>query len=209
MTVEPQQVLLDWSDRPELVAGVDEVGRGPLAGPVIAAAVILDPARPIEGLKDSKRLSPAQRSRLAHQIRLRASAFALGFADHREIDQINILEASLLAMQRAVLRLKLQPQRVIVDGNQVPRFSATPQRYIVEARIRGDQTVPSISAASILAKVCRDRLMCRWDRRYPGYAFASNKGYPTAVHMDGLKRLGPCQIHRRSFAPVRKLIEKP
>jgi ribonuclease HII len=200
-----QAAQLDWHAAGGLIAGVDEVGRGPLAGPVVAAAVILDPERPIAGLRDSKLLTPKARTRLAREIRLHALAFAVAAADHGEIDSLNILEASLVAMRRAVLRLKLTPARVIVDGNQVPRFPDGGARYIVEARVRGDQSVPSVSAASILAKVCRDRLMCRWDRRYPGYAFASNKGYPTAAHLEGLRRLGPCDIHRRSFAPVREL----
>jgi ribonuclease HII len=187
-----------------LIAGVDEVGRGPLAGPVVAAAVILDPARPIDGLADSKRLTPAVRTRLARQIRRRALCFALAAADQLEVDALNVLQASLLAMRRAVLRLAVEPRHVIVDGNQLPSFDGVERRYSVEARIKGDESVPSVSAASILAKVCRDRLMLRWDRTYPGYGFASNKGYPTAVHLQGLQRLGPCPIHRLTFAPVRE-----
>lgn len=190
-----------------LVAGVDEVGRGPLAGPVVAAAVILDPARPIPGLKDSKQLSPAARVRLAREIRRHALSFALALADEREIDEINILAASLLAMQRAVLRLRVVPQHVIVDGNRVPSFAGVEPGYSVEARIKGDQTVPPVSAASILAKVCRDRLMRRSDLRYPGYGFARNMGYPTRLHIEVLRRIGPCPIHRKSFAPVREVLE--
>jgi ribonuclease HII len=189
-----------------LLAGVDEVGRGPLAGPVVAAAVILDPARPIFGLRDSKQLTPAARLRLAREIRRHALAFALAQADQHEIDALNILQASLLAMRRAVLALKIRPEHVIVDGNQLPDFTSAESRYSVEARVKGDQSVPSVSAASILAKVCRDRLMQRWERRFPGYDFASNKGYPAPAHLDGLRRLGPCPIHRRSFAPVRKVL---
>ena len=189
-----------------LVAGVDEVGRGPLAGPVVAAAVILDPARPIAGLADSKTLTPAARTRLAREIRQRALCFALAAADHREVDALNVLEASLLAMRRAVLGLAIEPGHVIVDGNRVPSFDGVAARYSVEARVRGDQTVPSVSAASILAKVCRDRLMRRWDRRYPGYGFASNMGYPTRLHLEGLDTYGVTPIHRLTFAPVRRLL---
>ena len=189
-----------------LVAGVDEVGRGPLAGPVVAAAVILNDRRPIDGLKDSKQLSPAKRLRLAREIRRHSLCFALAFADEREVDEINVLEASLVAMRRAVLRLRVVPDHVIVDGNRPPSFAGTKARYSVEARIKGDQTVPSVSAASILAKVCRDRLMRRWDRNYPGYGFASNFGYPTKAHIEGLRLHGACPIHRLSFNPVREVL---
>lgn len=192
-----------------LIAGVDEVGRGPLAGPVVAAAVILDARKPIDGLRDSKKLTPAQRLRLAGEIRRSSLCFALAAAGEHEVDALNVLQASLVAMQRAVLRLRIVPDHVIVDGNQRPSFDGSAARYSVEARIRGDQTVPSISAASILAKVCRDRLMRRLDRDYPGYGFASNFGYPTKVHIEGLKRLGPCPIHRRSFGPVREVMTQP
>jgi len=188
-----------------LTAGVDEVGRGPLAGPVVAAAVILDPARPIAGLRDSKRLAPAARLRLAREIRRHALCFAIAAASEREVDELNVLQASLVAMRRAVLRLSVTPAHVIVDGNQRPSFDDCQTRYSVEARIKGDQTVPSVSAASILAKVCRDRLMRRMDRNFPGYGFARNMGYPTPAHLDGLRLLGPCPIHRLSFAPVREL----
>lgn len=194
---------------PGLVAGVDEVGRGPLAGPVVAAAVILDAAHPIEGLCDSKLLTRRRRCELAREIRSKALAFGLAAADHAEVDSLNVLEASLLAMRRAVLRLRVGPARILVDGNRVPTFSSNAHRYIVEAVVRGDQIVPSISAASILAKVCRDRLMQRLDREYPGYAFARNKGYPTPDHLRGLHRLGPCRIHRRTFGPVREVIAAP
>jgi ribonuclease HII len=172
----------------------------------VAAAVILDPARPIAGLRDSKQLTPAARLRLAREIRCHALAFALAHADQHEIDALNILQATLLAMRRAVLGLKILPDHVIVDGNQLPDFTAAESRYSVEARVKGDQSVPSVSAASILAKVCRDRLMRRWERRFPGYDFARNKGYPAPAHLEGLRRLGPCPIHRLSFAPVRAVL---
>ena len=191
-----------------LIAGVDEAGRGPLAGPVVAAAVILDPRRPIPGLKDSKQLTAAARTELAARIRRHAVSFAIAAADEREIDELNILAASLLAMRRAVLRLRVEPAHVIVDGNQIPSFDRSQSSYSVEARIKGDQTVPPVSAASILAKVCRDRLMRRRDRNFPGYGFASNKGYPTRAHIESLQRHGPCPIHRTSFAPVREVLAK-
>lgn len=193
--------------RSTLVAGVDEVGRGPLAGPVVAAAVILNADRPIEGLKDSKQLTSAARTRLARVIRQRSLCFALAFADEREVDALNVLQASLVAMRRAVERLAVVPVHVIVDGNRPPTFGDGKARYSVEACVKGDQLVPSVSAASILAKVCRDRLMRRCDRRFPGYGFASNFGYPTRVHIEALGRLGPCPIHRQTFGPVRDAIE--
>ncbi|HEY5665278.1 MAG TPA: ribonuclease HII [Gammaproteobacteria bacterium] len=198
--------LFAYDEAGRLVAGVDEVGRGPLAGPVVAAAVILDPDRPIEGLRDSKKLTPAMRTRLAREIRMKSVCFAIGHAGEREVDELNILEASLVAMERAVERLGVEPEHVIVDGNRPPRFEGSKARYSVEARIKGDQSVPSVSAASILAKVCRDRLMRRLDRNYPGYGFASNFGYPTRAHLEGLRRLGPCPVHRLSFGPVREVL---
>lgn len=185
------------------IAGVDEVGRGPLAGPVVAAAVVLDPAKSIEGLRDSKCLTARQRTGLAREIRRHARAFALGFATSEEIDGVNILQASLLAMERAVLRLKIVPELVRVDGRQIPAFRGLRPAFVTEPVIGGDRVVPAISAASILAKVCRDRIMCRWHRRFPVYGFDRNKGYPTPAHLDALKAYGPCAIHRRSFAPVR------
>ena len=185
-----------------IVAGVDEAGRGPLAGPVVAAAVILDAARPVADLRDSKLLSERQRRRLAREIRRNAVAFALGAAAPDEVDALNILQATLLAMERAVLGLAVRPDLVRVDGNRVPSFRRHPGRYRTEAVVRGDRSVPSISAASILAKVCRDRLMRRWHRAFPGYGFDRNKGYPTREHMEALERLGPCIIHRMSFAPL-------
>ncbi|CDH43168.1 ribonuclease HII [Candidatus Contendibacter odensensis] len=180
-----------------LIAGVDEVGRGPLAGPVVAAAVILDPARLIAGLADSKILSPARREHLAAEIRIKALAWALGRAEVDEIDRINILQASLLAMQRAVMALSIAPERVLVDGNRCPALTCP-----CEAIIKGDATVPAISAASILAKVARDAELCQLHEQYPDYGFARHKGYPTAVHREALRRYGPCPEHRRSFAPV-------
>ncbi len=184
-----------------LIAGVDEVGRGPLAGPVTAAAVILDPTRIILGLKDSKRLSAAQRERLALQIQSVSLAYALGWADVAEIDALNILQASLLAMRRAVAALALRPSMVLVDGNHLPVWD-----YPSAAIIGGDATEPAISAASILAKVARDALLVSWEAEYPGYGFASHKGYPTAAHLAALRRLGPSLVHRRSFAPVAALL---
>jgi len=186
-----------------LVAGVDEVGRGPLAGPVVVAAVILDPARPIAGLADSKVLSPAQREALSETIRTRALAWALGRAEVEEIDAINILQATLLAMQRAVAALGLAPALALVDGNQAPRLSCR-----VQTVVRGDETVPSISAASIVAKVARDAEMGEWDARYPGYGFARHKGYSTLEHLLALDRLGVCPIHRRSFSPVQERLAR-
>ena len=187
------------------ICGVDEAGRGPLAGPVVAAAVVLDRARPIEGLRDSKLLTEIQRVRLAAEIRRKAKAFAVAFATHDEIDGINILQASLLAMERAVLRLGLVPQLIRVDGRQIPAFREHARIYRAEPVIDGDNLVPEISAASILAKVCRDRLMRRLHRRYPLYGFDENKGYGTAAHLRALATFGPCAIHRTTFAPVRDL----
>jgi ribonuclease HII len=180
-----------------LIAGVDEAGRGPLAGPVFAAAVILDPGRPIRGLCDSKALTPVRREELALQIRERAAAWAIASADVAEIDSLNILQATLLAMRRAVDALAVVPTEVLVDGNQCPTL-ACPVRAIV----KGDRDVRVISAASILAKTARDALLCELDRAYPHYGFARHKGYPTPEHLDALERFGPCAIHRRTFAPV-------
>jgi len=185
------------------ICGVDEAGRGPLAGPVVAAAVVLDPARPIEGLRDSKLLTERERVRLAGEIRRNAKAFAVAFASRDEIDGINILQASLLAMERAVLRLRLVPHLIRVDGRQIPAFIGHGKRYLAEPIIDGDNLVPVISAASILAKVCRDRLMRRLHRSYPQYGFDQNKGYATAAHLRALAAYGPCAIHRATFAPVR------
>jgi ribonuclease HII len=192
---------LDLGALPADLAGVDEVGRGPLAGPVVAAAVILDPRRPIAGLKDSKRLSPARREALAAQILEQALAWSLGRAEVEEIDRINILQASLLAMQRAVAGLGRIPGLVLVDGTHCPRVDGP-----VRALVKGDTLVPAISAASIVAKVSRDREMVVLDARYPGYGLAGHKGYPSRQHLEALQRLGVTPIHRRSYAPVRRLL---
>lgn len=183
-----------------LVCGVDEVGRGPLAGPVVAAAVILDPARPIDGLADSKRLTARRRERLDERIRKQALAWSVGRAEVVEIDTINILQASLLAMQRAVAGLAVAPACALVDGNRVPELPCG-----ARAIVGGDATEPCISAASIIAKVVRDREMVALDAEYPGYGFARHKGYPTREHLAALRELGVTAIHRRSFAPVHKL----
>ena len=184
-----------------LVCGIDEAGRGPLAGPVIAAAVILDPARPLPGLRDSKQLSAARREALAAAIRETALAWALGRAEPEEIDRLNILRATLLAMRRACDGLRPAPGRALVDGNVRPDLSCA-----CETVVRGDATVPAISAASILAKVARDHEMAQLDRSLPGYGFARHKGYPTAAHLDALHRLGPSAAHRLSFGPVAALV---
>jgi ribonuclease HII len=184
-----------------LLAGVDEVGRGPLAGDVVAAAVILDPHNPVEGLADSKKLTEKQRERLFTEIQARALSWSIARASVEEIDTLNILQASLLAMHRAVGALHLQPEHVLVDGNRLPRWS-----YSAEAVVGGDDRVPAIAAASIIAKVTRDREMVALDAVYPGYGLAGHKGYPTASHIDALQRLGVTPIHRRSFGPVQRLI---
>jgi ribonuclease HII len=190
----------DW-DRPGLVAGVDEAGRGPLAGPVVAAAVILDDRQPIAGLADSKVLSPRKRERLFDEIRAKALACCIAEASVEEIDRLNILQASLLAMRRAVEGLRLVPRRVLVDGNQLPVLNMP-----AAAIVSGDAKVPAISAASILAKVYRDRLCLALDRDYPDYGFAAHKGYPTAAHLAALRQHGACPVHRRSYAPVRAVL---
>lgn len=184
-----------------LVCGVDEAGRGPLAGPVFAAAVILDPARPIEGLADSKKLSERTRERLALEIRGRALAFGVAFASVDEIDEINILQATLLAMRRAVEALQVQPAEALIDGNRCPPL-AIPARAIV----RGDATEPAISAASILAKTARDAEMRRIHEAFPQYALDRHKGYDTAAHRAALNLHGPAPFHRKTFAPVRALL---
>ena len=186
-----------------IMAGVDEVGRGPLAGPVVAAAVIFHPEQIIPGLNDSKALTERQRERLYVTIMREAKAWAIGRAEVEEIDRINILQASLLAMQRAVHNLPIIPQHVVVDGNQKPCLNCK-----IDAIIKGDVLVPMISAASILAKVTRDREMVEMDKRYPGYGFAQHKGYPTKQHRQALWHLGITDIHRRSYAPVRSLDER-
>ena len=183
------------------IAGVDEVGRGPLAGDVVAAAVILDPQRPIDGLRDSKKLSESRREALAQLIRERALAWSVARASVAEIDELNILQASLLAMKRAVTALDPQPGYVLVDGNRLPRWD-----YPSEPVIKGDDRVSAIAAASILAKVQRDNELVALEAEYPGYGFASHKGYPTAAHLSALKKLGVSPVHRRSFGPVRELL---
>ena len=193
---EPVQTPLCW-DVPGLVAGVDEAGRGPLAGPVVAAAVILDDRQPIHGLADSKKLSPARREALFDDIRAKALCCSVALATVDEIDRLNILQATMLAMQRAVEGLRLKPAKVLVDGNRLP-----PLDVLAEAIVKGDDKVPAISAASILAKVTRDRMLDELDRAHPGYGFAQHKGYGTALHLAALEALGPTVHHRQTFAPV-------
>ena len=188
---------------PALVAGVDEAGRGPLAGPVVAAAVILDELHPVRGLADSKVLTAARRERLYDEICAKALCLCIAEASVEEIDDLNILQATLLAMQRAVQGLRLLPKRVLVDGNRVPTLAMP-----VQAIVRGDATVAAISAASILAKVTRDRLCAALHAQHPLYGFDGHKGYATAAHLAALQRHGPCSAHRRSFAPVREALER-
>ena len=195
-----EQVALPW-DVPGLVAGVDEAGRGPLAGPVVAAAVILDDLKPIPGLADSKTLSARQRERLSEAIYARALCFSVAQASVEEIDQLNILQATLLAMRRAVMGLRLKPNKVLVDGNRLPTLE-----IMAEAVVQGDRKVPAISAASILAKVARDRWCLEIDAEYPAYGFAAHKGYGTAQHLEALKRHGATPWHRRSFSPVAQVL---
>lgn len=190
----------------DLLAGVDEAGRGPLAGPVVAAAVLLDPLRPIAGLRDSKKLSAQQRTQLAVLIRTRATAFAIGMASVEEIDALNILQATLLAMRRALTSLAVRPRHIIIDGNKAPHLADLFGDCLIETRVGGDDLVPAISAASILAKTWRDAHMADLDLQYPGFGLARHQGYPTAAHLEALARLGPSPIHRRSFAPVRSLL---
>ena len=195
-----EQPSLPW-DVPGLLAGVDEAGRGPLAGPVVAAAVILDDQNPIKGLADSKKLTARQRDRLYDEIRAKALCCSVAEASVEEIDQINILQATLLAMRRAVEGLRLKPHKVLVDGNRLPVLDV-----LAEAIVQGDAKVQAISAASILAKVHRDRWCETIDRDYPQYGFASHKGYGTAVHMQALKTFGATPWHRQSFAPVAAML---
>ena len=183
------------------IAGIDEVGRGPLAGDVVAAAVILDPAAPIPGLNDSKKLSDKQRQEVVMLIKERALALSIGRSSVMEIDSLNILQASLLAMRRALETLPRRPQLVYVDGNQLPEW-----RFQAKAIVRGDEKIPAIAAASVLAKVTRDREMEALDSLYPGYGLAKHKGYPTKQHLEALVKLGPSPIHRKSFAPVSALL---
>ena len=192
------QTALHW-DAPGLLAGVDEAGRGPLAGPVVAAAVILDELQPIKGLADSKKLSARRRDQLYDEIRAKALCCSVAQASVQEIDQLNILQATLLAMRRAVEGLRLKPGKVLVDGNRLPVLDV-----MAEAIVQGDALVPAISAASILAKVTRDRWCAQLHALYPQYGFAGHKGYGTSEHMAALRAHGPCPEHRRSFAPVRQ-----
>jgi ribonuclease HII len=196
----PEQISLRFDGEiAGLVAGVDEAGRGPLAGPVVAAAVILDDGRRIRGLADSKVLTPLKRARLFDEIRDKALAFCIAEASVEEIDTLNILQATMLAMKRAVEGLRLPPQKVLVDGNRLPHL-----RMRAEAIVGGDATIKSISAASILAKVARDQLCVEHEERYPQYGFALHKGYGTPAHLAALVAHGPCAWHRQSFAPVRE-----
>ena len=193
---------MDENPIAKLVAGVDEAGRGPLAGSVVAAAVILDENFPIDGLTDSKKLSASRRTALEQQIKQRAKAWAIAESSQHEIDDINILQASLLAMKRAVLGLSLKPGQVLIDGNRLPRLDG----YQMLAIVRGDLLEPCISAASILAKQYRDRQMLELDQLYPQYQFARHKGYPTQLHRQLLQEHGVSPVHRRSFRPVRELL---
>lgn len=186
-----------------ILAGVDEAGRGPLAGPLVVAAVILDPARPVRGLDDSKHLSLERREVLEPRIRERALAFSVIEVSVSDIDRLNIFQATMQGMSQALAALSLTPQLALIDGNRLPKQLCCPARAV----IGGDASEPAISAASILAKVARDRLMYALDAQYPGYGFAQHKGYPTPEHLASLARLGPCEQHRRSFAPVRALLE--
>jgi ribonuclease HII len=195
--LQAEQVALIW-DTPGLLAGVDEAGRGPLAGPVVAAAVILDDLNPITGLADSKKLSPQRRDQLYDEIRAKALCFAIEQASVEEIDQLNILQATLMAMRRAVVGLRLKPVKVLVDGNQLPVLNV-----LAEAIVKGDTKVPAISAASILAKVHRDRWCQEVHQEFPQYGFDQHKGYGTAFHLNALKIYGACLHHRKSFAPVK------
>ena len=191
-----EQVVLSW-DVPGLIAGVDEAGRGPLMGPVVAAAVILDDLKPIKGLADSKKLTALQRGRLYDEIRAKALCCSIAMATVEEIDALNILQATMLAMKRAVEGLRLKPHKALVDGNRLPLLN-----LLAEAIVKGDALIPAISAASILAKVTRDRWCAEYDLEYPQYGFAGHKGYGTAAHLVALREHGACPQHRKSFAPV-------
>lgn len=190
-------------ERIGLVAGIDEAGRGPLAGPVAAAAVILHPDRPINGLRDSKKLSATKRAQLADEIRAHSVAWSVAWADPAEIDALNILQATMLAMRRAILGLRVVPARVEVDGNRLPKLRFGDRIIDGEAFVGGDDRIAAISAASILAKTVRDSMMMELDRVYPCYEFARHKGYGTAVHRERLREFGPCREHRFTFAPLK------
>ena len=196
-----KQQLPNYYRMANIVAGVDEVGRGPLAGPVVTAAVILDEHNPITGLTDSKKLTEQQREKLAAEIKQKAVAWSLGRAEVCEIDELNILQATLLAMQRAIAALSPLPEYVLVDGNRCPKFHCP-----AEAIIKGDLYVPMISAASIIAKVARDQEMQELDKQFPGYGLLRHKGYPTKAHIAALEKLGVTSIHRRSYGPVKRLL---
>ncbi|KRI00243.1 ribonuclease HII [Curvibacter sp. PAE-UM] len=198
--LQAEQATLMW-DTPGLIAGVDEAGRGPLAGPVVAAAVILDELNPIAGLADSKKLTAARREKLYDEIRAKALCCSIAEASVEEIDTLNILQATLLAMRRAVEGLRLKPAKVLVDGNRLPVLDV-----LAEAIVKGDATVPAISAASILAKVHRDRWCAEYDREFPQYGFAAHKGYGTAEHLAALRAHGACPQHRKTFAPVTEVL---
>jgi len=197
----PEQTTLDW-DVPGLIAGVDEAGRGPLAGPVVAAAVILDDLNPIKGLADSKTLTPRRREKLFDEIRAKALCCSIAQASVEEIDELNILQATLLAMRRAVEGLRLKPAKVPVDGNRLPVLDV-----LAEAIVKGDSLVPAISAASILAKVTRDRWCVEYHQQFPQYGFATHKGYGTAEHMAALRAHGACPQHRKTFSPVTEVLK--
>jgi ribonuclease HII len=199
--LKAEQATLVW-DVPGLVAGVDEAGRGPLAGPVVAAAVILDDLKPIKGLADSKQLTALQRERLYDEIRAKALCCSIAQASVEEIDQFNILQATMLAMRRAVQGLRLKPAKALVDGNRLPALDV-----LAEAIVSGDALVPCISAASILAKVTRDRLLCELHLQHPEYGFDRHKGYGTAEHLRALQAHGALPVHRRSFAPVARALD--
>jgi ribonuclease HII len=205
MSLPPSLALLPVAG---LLAGVDEAGRGPLAGPVYAAAVILDPARPIAGIRDSKKLTAARRESLAIEIREKALAWSVASADAAEIDELNILKATHLAMRRALAGLATQPQHVQVDGNLCPSLEGLAVSFSIEAIVKGDDKVPAIGAASILAKVERDAVMLLLHEQFPRYGFAIHKGYPTAAHLVALREHGASPVHRRTFGPVRALLEK-
>jgi ribonuclease HII len=198
--LKAEQVTLSW-DTPGLMAGVDEAGRGPLAGPVVAAAVILDDLQPIKGLADSKVLTALRREKLYDEIRAKALCCSIAMASAEEIDTLNILQATMLAMKRAVEGLRLKPVKVLVDGNRLPTLSV-----LAEAIVKGDALIPSISAASILAKVYRDRWCQQFHLEYPQYGFADHKGYGTAVHLAALREHGACPQHRKSFSPVAEVL---
>lgn len=197
----PDLFAIDLDATPELLCGVDEAGRGPLAGPVYAAAVILDPKRPIEGLRDSKKLTEAQREALAPEIKEKALAWAVAEASAEEIDRLNILQATFLAMRRAVEALAIKPELVLVDGNRLPKLP-----YRAEAVIKGDDKIPAISAASILAKTARDAVLRDYETQYPGYGFAQHKGYGVKAHIEAIEKLGILPVHRKTFEPIKSML---